>query len=178
VSSVDLIILGIIRNQSMSAYDLAELSGVYELIKVSKPAIYKNIRTLEKKGYLQGETHKAGNMPEKRMYSITETGRQRIKDLAVKSVQKPLSFHYDFNVFIFLIEQMPYEFAIDILGHLTQSIEINLEYLKSQREQHSGLSFPIDSLVRQHIMLNETLASWLDEFVTDYISKFNPDKMT
>ena len=167
-SAIDLIILGLLHNEPMSAYDLSKLQGIYELVKISKPAIYKNVHRLNEKGFLKSSVAKIGRMPEKAIYTITENGKKHLLILMEQCVAGPIKFHFDFNAFILMIMVQPKEKAISLLSGLRHKLEENLSYLEKSSSQFSNLPFPIGSLASQHITLNKTLITWLQDFEVEF----------
>jgi DNA-binding PadR family transcriptional regulator len=167
-SAIDLVILGLLNNQPMSAYELVKLTGIYELVKVSQPAIYKNVHKLSQKGYLRGRTSKTGKLPEKTVYEITTAGNERILELMQGCVAGQLQFHFDFNSFLLLIDQIPRSEAHRLLRELMTRLLENKQILQKQSARYSHLSPTIRALANQHIMLNETLIRWLKDFMDDF----------
>ena len=87
MSSIDLMILGLIKAKPRSAYEinrLVEINKINTWIKISPRAVYRNIRELAKKGYIAGEKRKEGNMPEKMIYSITDNGKDFFLELMTR----------------------------------------------------------------------------------------------
>mgnify|MGYP000305542026 CR=1 FL=1 len=75
MATIDLIVLGILKKEPMSAYDiqkLVEYRNISKWVKISTPSIYKKAIQLEEKGLIRGEIVKEGKMPEKAIYSLTE----------------------------------------------------------------------------------------------------------
>ena len=57
---------------------------------------YATLRTLDKKGLIVGASEKNGNMPFRTVYSISEKGKEELRDTLTKLI---LSFDYDTNMF-------------------------------------------------------------------------------
>ena len=64
MATIDLIVLGILKKESLSAYDiqkLVEYRNISKWVKISTPSIYKKVIQLEEKGYIgykvYGNTH-------------------------------------------------------------------------------------------------------------------------
>lgn len=77
MAAIDLIVLGMIKQQPQSAYELqknVEYRNISRWVKISTPSIYKKVIQLEEKGYLEAELVREGNMPEKSVYRITPEG--------------------------------------------------------------------------------------------------------
>lgn len=55
MATIDLIVLGMLKNESLSAYDLQKLveyRHISRWVKISTPSIYKKVLQLEEKGYI------------------------------------------------------------------------------------------------------------------------------
>ena len=68
MAAIDLIVLGMLKKEPLSAYDiqkLVEYRNISKWVKISTPSIYKKVIQLEKKGFITGNTVREGKMPEK-----------------------------------------------------------------------------------------------------------------
>ena len=80
MATIDLIVLGIVKKEPLSAYDiqkLVEYRNISRWVKISTPSIYKKEIQLEKKGYISSTMVKEGNMAEKAVYSL-KIGRAHV----------------------------------------------------------------------------------------------------
>ena len=168
ISSIDLILLGLIRNKPMSAYDLSKMQGVYELVKISIPAIYKNMRRLENKGYLEFSTEKPGKMPEKKVYSITKKGEQRFQELLELCASNTINFYFDFNVSLLFINSIDKIKGRKLIDLVKDNLESKHKLLKFQVEKYQNLTFSVVNLGMQHMKLSEVLLEWLTNFSEDF----------
>ena len=79
MATIDLIVLGMLKKQPLSAYDiqkLVEYRNISKWVKISTPSIYKKVIQLEEKGLLQSVPMRENNMPEKAVYSLTASDEQ------------------------------------------------------------------------------------------------------
>ena len=63
MATIDLIVLGILKKKSLSAYDiqkLVEYRNISKWVKISTPSIYKKVIQLEEKGYITVQQSKRG----------------------------------------------------------------------------------------------------------------------
>ena len=84
MATIDLIVLGMLKKQPLSAYDiqkLVEYRNISKWVKISTPSIYKKVIQLEEKGLLQSVLVRENNMPEKAVYSLTANGEQEFERL-------------------------------------------------------------------------------------------------
>jgi DNA-binding PadR family transcriptional regulator len=167
-STIDLILLGLIKNQRMSAYDLSKMTGIFELVKISVPAIYKNVRRLKANGYLKSSAIKNGNMPEKKIYSITKQGEKRFQELLSVYSAGAINFYFDFNIPLLFVNSVDKKLGEEIIISLQSQLQTKQKYLAEQLEIYKNMPFPIINLGKQHLELNKMLLDWINEFRSDY----------
>ena len=99
MSSIDLVILGIVLEKPRSAYDIqkdVEYHHLSRWTKISVPSVYRKVLQLSEKGYLQSNLVKGEKFADKTIYSITDQGRVYFRELmASTSLRKAslLTFH-------------------------------------------------------------------------------------
>ena len=99
MATIDLIVLGMLKKESLSAYDiqkLVEYRNISKWVKISTPSIYKKVLQLEEKGFITGNIVKEGKMPEKVIYSLTDSGEQQFEKLMMEIASKPIQIFLDF----------------------------------------------------------------------------------
>lgn len=142
MSSINLIILGYLKNKEKSAYEMVKEFDVWNLtkwLKISNPSIYKNIIKLCDNGYLNSRTVKEGEMPEKTLYSLNEKGNAYFNELMEESSKHIGNLYLDFNAFLVNIENLPEE--------------KRKEYLKNFKEkaaERRAFVEPIYNYAKQH----------------------------
>ena len=170
-SVIDLILLGQLIRKPVSAYDLAHLlhkHNLSDMVRISKPAIYSNIRKLLERGYLEGRITKTRRRPEKRVCYPTEKGRARFQELMAHFAARPVRYHFDFNALIISISQLPQEMGEPLLEQLRTGLEEQRRLLKERLKDPEEKSFAGRSVMRQQFLLNEALLKWLREFSSGY----------
>ena len=91
MATIDLIVLGILKKQSLSAYDiqkLVEYRNISKWVKISTPSIYKKVIQLEEKGFIKSRIEKDGKMPEKAVYTLTGQGEKEFEKLMLEIAAK------------------------------------------------------------------------------------------
>ena len=107
MAAIDLIVLGMLKKEPLSAYDiqkLVEYRNISKWVKISTPSIYKKVIQLEKKGLITGKIVREGKMPEKAIYSLTDAGAERFRELMLEISNGPIRFFLDFNAVIVNLE--------------------------------------------------------------------------
>ena len=71
-------ILGLLNRKSMTGYDLSKEfeTTLFEFWNAKHSQIYPELKSLSEKGLVQYEVEITGNVLEKKVYSITEKGRE------------------------------------------------------------------------------------------------------
>ena len=103
MSNIDLILLGLIKQKSQSAYDIKkniEYRNIPRWVKISEQSIYKKVLQLESKEYIVSHKEKEGNMPDKAIYTITNKGNDYFNKLMNDISNSDVSLYLDFNVII------------------------------------------------------------------------------
>ena len=84
MSTIDLVILGIVAEKPQSAYDIQKDIEYHHLsrwTKISIPSIYRKVLQLSEKGYLRSDIVKGDRFADKAVYSITDEGKDYFNSL-------------------------------------------------------------------------------------------------
>ena len=181
MSTIDLIILGILLDKKMNAYELAnfiEDRGIDKFLKVSVPAIYKNCKRLYQSGYLNGQRVREGEMPEKLVYSINKKGKEHFHNLMTfyssSMHHDPTPFFIDFNSFLWNIEKLEMSEAMEMLENLQfQLLRTEKWIIQHEKKTQSSELFSSRMIKKQYRMMVTTLVIWVGETIEDYKIEMN-----
>src|SRR4030042_826041 len=121
LSIVNLLIMGLLIDRPMSAYEIVriiETQIIGRLVKVSAPAVYKNIKELHQAGYLEAERKKTGETPDKKVYSVTEAGKAYFLKLMEHYSSSLSNYYSDFNVFLINLDKVDKQTGVRMLENL------------------------------------------------------------
>lgn len=133
MATIDLIVLGILKKEPMSAYDiqkLVEYRKISKWVKISTPSIYKKAIQLEEKGLIRGEIVKEGKMPEKAIYSLTEAGEAEFERLMFEISAKPINIFLDFNAVIVNLDFLQIEKQKSCIAEIQENVSVLKSYWK------------------------------------------------
>lgn len=131
------LLLGIIYEKPLNAYEITKLLAYMNIkwwFNVADSTVYTTLKNLEKRGLIKGTTERIGNMPDRTIYSLTEKGRDELKESIKESI---LQFSYDTNIFTIAA------FSMDILETekkkdlLEKRLNILQSYLTGINEQNN-----------------------------------------
>ena len=152
MATIDLIVLGILKKEPMSAYDiqkLVEYRKISKWVKISTPSIYKKAIQLEEKGLIRGEIVKEGKMPEKAMFEISA---------------KPINIFLDFNAVIVNLDFLQIEKQKSCIAEIQENVSVLKSYLEDNiREKENTPSIPETGMavLRQQYVLVEAIQEWI-----------------
>lgn len=174
MATIDLIVLGMLKKEDLSAYDiqkLVEYRNISKWVKISSPSIYKKVIQLEKKGYISSNIVKEGNMPEKAIYSLTEAGEKQFENLMFEIAAKPIQIFLDFNAVIVNLDSLSPENQKKCLT----DIEANVKILKSIQEENLQAKENISEIpetglavLRQQFVLVQAIETWIESLKENY----------
>jgi len=167
MATIDLIVLGIIKKEALSAYDiqkLVEYRYISRWVKISTPSVYKKVIQLEAKGLIKGTAVKAGNMAEKAVYSLTEAGEKEFEELMLGIASEPIGIFLDFNAVIVNLDALPPAEQRTCLA----SIEDNVRALKTdlkenldKRKKLPQISETGIAVLQQQLLLAQSIEKWI-----------------
>lgn len=167
MATIDLIVLGILKRESLSAYDiqkLVEYRNISKWVKISTPSIYKKVIQLEEKGFIKSNTVREGKMPEKAVYSLTEAGEKEFESLMYEIASQPVRFFLDFNAVIVNLSSLPPEGQRACLENIEGNIKTLKAYLEeNMREKENATDIPETGLavLEQQYILAQAIEKWI-----------------
>ncbi len=179
MSVVNLFLLGFLMEDPMNPYELAKLldnNDVREMIRISKPSIYKNLKKLGDNGFLIANTVKEGEMPEKTVYKINKKGREYFLKLMKQYAERDIKYHFDFNSMLINLDKVSPEKGLELINKIGEQLKIKKERYVKYIKQYSFLPLEAMMIIKQQQMLNETLLRWLEEFREKYQKKTHRQK--
>lgn len=167
MATIDLIVLGMLKKETLSAYDiqkLVEYRNISKWVKISTPSIYKKVIQLEEKGYITGNIVKEGKMPEKAVYSLTEPGEKEFERLMFEIAAQPIHFFLDFNAVIVNLPNLPEEEQKECVSRIQENIEVLKEYLEEnirKKEKLPEIPETGMAVLRQQLTLAQAIEAWV-----------------
>lgn len=173
MATIDLIVLGMLKKEPMSAYDiqkLVEYRNISKWVKISTPSIYKKAIQLEEKGLIRGETVKEGKMPEKAVYSLTEAGEAEFERLMFEIASKPISIFLDFNAVIVNLDSLPLEKQKECISEIEDNVKTLKAYLEeniAEKEKKPNIPATGIAVLHQQFVLVEAIETWINSLKID-----------
>ena len=171
MSSIDLVILGIVLEKPQSAYDIQkdiEYHNFSRWTKISIPSVYKKVLQLKEKGYLASDVVKGERFAGKTIYSITDAGKAYFETLMDQISEQGVSLAFDFNVVVTNLNKMDREHALSLVKKLRDGITASAEKNKEYARQYADIPLVGRTIFDQQRMLYQALLEWLDTFEAQF----------
>ena len=174
MATIDLIVLGMLKKQSLSAYDiqkLVEYRNISKWVKISTPSIYKKVIQLEEKGLLQSVLVRENNMPEKAVYSLTDSGEQEFERLMRELSAQPIRMFLDFNAVIVNLDSVPLEMQKTCVANIEKNVrELKMYLEENLREKGNMPDVPEIGMavLRQQLVLAEMIETWISTLKSEF----------
>lgn len=167
MATIDLIVLGMLKKDSLSAYDiqkLVEYRNISRWVKISTPSIYKKVIQLEEKGLVKGTVVKEGKMPEKAIYSLTPAGEQQFEKLMMEIACKPINIFLDFNAVIVNLDSLSAEQQKLCLANIEENVKNLKSYLEENilaKENIPEIPETGMAVLQQQLILAQAIETWI-----------------
>lgn len=177
MAAIDLIVLGMLKKEALSAYDiqkLVEYRNISKWVKISTPSIYKKVIQLEEKGLITGKTIREGKMPEKVLYTLTETGEQTLRKLMLDLSCKPVHFFLDFNAVIVNLDSLSLEEQKKCLENISNQIRILKAYLEENvesKKDNPDIPEAGWAVLQQQVLLAQAVEKWIESIKNQHCDK-------
>lgn len=171
MSSIDLVILGILMEGPQSAYDIqkdVEYHHFPRWTRISVPSIYKKVLQLKEKGYLDSTPVKGERFADKAVYSITPAGREHFSQLMDHYSSQPVPLQFDFNVVITNLNKLPPEEAHPLIRRLQASLQNGLRTTAQYADEYAQIPLMGRSIFDQQARLYKALLQWLEDFEAQF----------
>ncbi|MGE4653776.1 PadR family transcriptional regulator [Bifidobacterium hominis] len=167
MSTIDLVILGIVAEKPQSAYDIQKDIEYHHLsrwTKISIPSIYRKVLQLSEKGYLRSDIVKGDRFADKAVYSITDEGKDYFNSLMQYHATQTVPLLFDFNVVIANLNKLNKDAALDLISKLKESITVSVGTNEEYLTEYSNIPLVGKTIIEQQGLLYKTLLEWLDTF--------------
>lgn len=172
MSSIDLVILGIVSEKPQSAYDIqkdVEYHHFSRWTRISVPSIYRKVLRLSEGGYLQSNIVKGDRFADKAVYSITDKGRKYFKELMASYAANPVPLLFDFNVVVANLNKLDKTEATELISALRRSIYTSAKLNEAHAQEFSNIPLEGKTIFEQQQLLYRALLEWLDNFEVQFL---------
>lgn len=172
LSPLRLAILGLVAMHPQSGYDLRKVFETTPMgnFSSSPGAIYPALKSLEKKGWIRGESENTESLRPRQVFSITDEGDAILRAELEKPVTRDeLIWHFDLVMLRFaFIDRLGNEQALRFLREFQNESEAYVRHLEEIRGQMQQYMSPSGRLALEHgIQSSRGSARWAKEAIDE-----------
>ena len=167
MATIDLIVLGILKKEPLSAYDiqkLVEYRNISKWVRISTPSIYKKVIQLEEKGYIKSSIVKEGKMAKKAVYSLTDAGDKAFEKLMMEISANPIHIYLDINAVIVNLTSLPPETQRICITNIKSNVQTLKSYIEENlciKENAPEIPETGIAVLQQQYILVQAIETWL-----------------
>ena len=180
MSSIDIILLGILSERPRNAYEInktIERRKVRSWLNVSEAAVYRNLRKLSAGCHLDTHKEKTGLMPEKTIYTVTKKGHAHFLALIANASHVDLSLGFEFDTWVSHLDHLPPKEGRERLEALQNQFANEYQSMKTLRENYGEFMPPgAVALISLRIQFLETAAKWANDLANNWESILGDSK--
>lgn len=167
MATIDLIVLGIVRQKSLSAYDIqknVEKHNISKWVKISTPSIYKKVLQLEEKGFIKGVLVREGKMAQKAVYSLTPNGEKEFERLMLEISNMPIHIFLDLNAVFMNLHTLSADQQHTCISNIEQNVQIMKAYIEKEKKEEELPKLPktSKSILDQQYILIQAIETWMN----------------
>ncbi|WP_411677680.1 PadR family transcriptional regulator [Caproicibacter sp.] len=167
MSTVNIMLLGILLKKPLNAYEMKkkmESMNIRRWTKISTPAIYKNLVNLHRRGYLDAEVVRDGEMPEKTVYTVNENGRKYFVSLMEHLAQNPGTVYIDFATLIAHLNKLNHADSIRVLEELLDNLNNSQYYLAESLKEKESLP-EANAIIGLYRDMYQLFCNWTENYL-------------
>jgi len=142
----ELVVLGLLNQMPMHGYQLhqeIERTGMEIWAEVNLSSIYNTLNRLEQSKMVRAKREKPGRMPERSVYHITKSGKEKLASLLEQVLRCKSIRPANLMLGIFFIKGLPKRKALDCLKSKVAVMQKLLQgLLKAEKDAGVDMPFP------------------------------------
>ena len=158
----ELVSLGLIFHHPLHAYAINAVVkglGLEHWALISQPSIYTALARLEKDGCVSVSSEKVGNMPDRKVYAITDAGRVRLADELREALGATGQEASQFHLGLLFMFGLPLDEIRAIMQKRVDSYSEIIAIMDEKVRFHQDLQEPIScisvSAAREHYIVEQ-----------------------
>ncbi len=139
MSKNEIAVLGLLSERPMYGYEIHQEIKRRQMdywAKIKLPSIYNTLTRLEEQQLIQAGKEKVGKMPERNVYSITEAGHVKLKELVTHFLREEERPEWNFGLGVAFLFGAPRDVVLDTLQQRREDVAKRLALLEQERDAH------------------------------------------
>jgi DNA-binding PadR family transcriptional regulator len=139
-------VLVCLLERPMHPYEVATTlrqRGKHESVKLNYGSLYSVVESLERRGLIEAqETQRAGRLPERTVYRLTDPGRVEVGDWLAEMLSVPVKEYPAFEAALSFLPAVPPDEALTLLRERALRLEVAVAQAYAGREVVEKMGLP------------------------------------
>jgi DNA-binding transcriptional ArsR family regulator len=169
MTNAELAILSLVAERPRHGYDIEqviEARGMREWTEIGFSSIYYLLNKLEKGGMIESQLKQPeGKGPARKVYSITEEGRQVQFEGTVTALSSPQSGSSQFLLGLSNFPIVPREQALIALNSYASKMEERLNHVLGRAEEQRPMPPFVEAMFDYSVTMYEAEKKWIEKYI-------------
>lgn len=170
ISDIETAILGLLYEEPQYGYQLEktiESWGMRNWTQIGFSSIYYVLKKLEKKELVESRLEKVEGKPSRKVFTITERGRQTMKEKLTDLLSWNKKLISPFDLGIAYLNYLEPQEVVDCLENYMKSAEGRIKFLESSVRVQEELNAPyyVVALFSRPLANLKTEIEWVEQFI-------------
>ncbi|QSO47377.1 PadR family transcriptional regulator [Alicyclobacillus mengziensis] len=156
-----LLLLGILMVHSQHGYQMNEFIEINlsRVTDMKKSTAYATLDRLADAGYVDVHAEQAGKRPIRKVYAITDKGRDHFLKLLRENLAEADEMKFSSDIGMMFLDHIPFEESLPLLEDRLQKLKTQIQIHESA-PQH-GFGFGVDLAMEHHLVHLKADYDWL-----------------
>jgi DNA-binding PadR family transcriptional regulator len=165
----ELALLSLLAEQPYHGYELEhviESRGMREWTEIGFSSIYYLLKKLEGDGWIESRLEEAGRGPARKVYSITEGGREQLRAAILEALTAPQRCYTPLLLGIANLPAVSAAEAAAALRQYVTALDAQLAHMRERWEAQKPLPYFVEAMFAYSDTLIQTERDWIEQFIT------------
>ena len=171
MTNAELAILSLIAEQPRHGYDIEqviETRGMRDWTEIGFSSIYYLLNKLEKASLIESQLQRSeGKGPARKVYTITQAGRQAHLEGTLEALSNPQSGSTPFLLGLSNFPGVPREQMLSALNTYVQNLDARLQQMQGRADAQHPVPPFVDAMFGYSRALIEAERSWIQKFIEE-----------
>ncbi|MBI5679896.1 MAG: PadR family transcriptional regulator [Methanobacterium sp.] len=170
ISDLEASIIGLLYEEPQYGYQLEKTIegwGMRNWTQIGFSSIYYVLNKLEKKELVTSKLEKVAGKPSRKVFTITDLGRQVMKEKLIDILSWNKKQTYPFDLGLAYLNYLDPQETVDCLENYLKSAQGRIKFLESSVKMQEELNAPyyVVALFSRPLASLKTELAWVEEFI-------------
>lgn len=164
-SPAECLVMGLLHSGARYGHEIdkyMEQMKIRYWTKTNRATIYQTLQRIERKGWVTSETEVVGNMPRRKIYTLTPKGKKALQEMVFAGLASQEIVTFDYSIAIGWLEVLPTQLVIDQVIQRKSFVEKIIHQFSQEDVEDTDIYIGRRANVRFLKSYYEMEREWLD----------------